>query len=406
MAGTGSFTIPLMTKNGISKKYAAAIEAGASSGGQIMPPIMGAAAFLMCDFLSESYVKIIIRAFIPALLFYLVTAFAIYMTTKNSIAPLVEDTAAGAERFKLRRSEFYSFLLPIAISIGTLFFLLGYLQWSISRSAYWAIAALLTICFVVSFALEGSRGVRGFFEKLGIGIRSTLKTVVPIGVALACVGIMVRALTVTGLSQKLSFFMVDMAGGSLPMLLLLIGAISIIFGMAVATSAAYVLVVILPAPALESLGVDLPVAHFMVFYLAMLSAITPPIGAAVIVGSGIARSPYLKTAFITMGICISLFLLPFTFVTYPELVDGSSKSIIAGLVAGVGLTGIAYAFNYRNWSIAGIVYRGLCLFAGAVILLRIGTIWTGISMGLVLLLVSANIFKGTVNSGSTVGGLE
>ncbi|RLG18484.1 hypothetical protein DRN75_01600 [Nanoarchaeota archaeon] len=366
VAGTGPFTIPLMKRHGVPSAYAAAIEAVASSGGQIMPPIMGAVAFLMCDFLSENYINIVARAIVPGLLFYITVALAVFFSTRGYTREVEKRNHEHDDLSSKTRRLLVPFSAIIA-SIIVLFLMLGYLRWGISKSAFFAIVTLLGVNFIACLA---KKKVRDFLFKLSTAVNSASKMSAAIGISLACVGIVVRGLTVTGLSQKLSFFMVDMAHGNLWLLLGLIGIVSIIFGMAVATSAAYVLVVILAAPALTTLGVNLYVAHFLVFYLAMLSAITPPVAAAVLVASGIANSGYLKTCAIAMRLGMPLFVLPFCFVTYPALIEGNTTAVCAGIIVGVGLAAIAYALNSPTRGLFQYVKRGLFLAMGALILLN------------------------------------
>ena len=175
------------------------------------------------------------------------------------------------------------------------------------------------------------------------------------------------------------------------LLLLLVGAISIMFGMAVSTTAAYILVVILAAPALQSLGVSLVVAHFMVFYLAMLSAITPPVAGAVIVASGIANSPYIKTAITAMRVSVALFILPFAFCTYPQLVMGTGGSIVAALIVLTGLAGVAYGLNYRSQGVPGAVGRALCAIGGIAILLNASQPAVYASLALIVAIISSTL---------------
>lgn len=390
VAGTGSFTIPLMKKSNIPAHYAAAIESMASSGGQIMPPIMGAVAFIMCNYLNVSYLHVVAAGFPPALIFYGCAAMGVYLLTRHiDLTPPEEEILAVPEAGMKGRSYFIEKLIAPLTSIGVLFLLLGYYQLGVLISGFYAIISLLAIKLLSSLIFYRGRGIIDYVKGLATGIGFGARSMVPIAIILACVGIMVRVLTITGLAQKLSFSMVDIAGGNLIVLLLLIGLVSIIFGMAVSTTAAYILVVILGAPALKALGVELIVAHFMVFYLAILAAITPPVAGAVLVACGLAQSPYMKTTFTTVKISLPIFILPFVFITYPQLVMGQANSWLVALVVFTGLSGITYGVNSQAVGLLNIIKRILCVIAGVIILLDFSHSLTWISLAIIVLAIAS-----------------
>jgi TRAP-type uncharacterized transport system fused permease subunit len=159
--------------------------------------------------------------------------------------------------------------------------------------------------------------------------------------------------------------------------------------MAVSTTAAYILVVILGAPALKALGVELIVAHFMVFYLAILAAITPPVAGAVLVACGLAQSPYMKTTFTTVKISLPIFILPFVFIAYPQLVMGKAISWLIALIVFTGLSGITYGVNSHGVGLRNIIKRILCVIAGAIILLDFSHSLTWISMAIIVLAIAS-----------------
>jgi len=350
VGATGSFTIPLMKRYNLAPKLAGAIEAVASSGGQVMPPVMGATAFLMAMLLGVTYLDVMLHGFIPALLFYWVFAFGVYEATKGSIRPL----AAEVEKKKiLFREEDYRFtkldilkLIPLGISVAVILTILIYLRMDVFQAALYGILAfLITQFFYELFFLRKASVFLDFGKKFVKGATIGASTAANVGAMVAGMALILKALTATALAPKISYMMVDVAGGSLFTLLILVWAISLLFGMAVSTLIVYLLIVVIVAPAMEALGIAPMLSHFVIFYFAAISMITPPTAPASLVAAGIAGESFMKTAFQAVLIGMPLIILPFTFFTYPELILLNSQTWSAVFLVAVGFMGISYCLN-------------------------------------------------------------
>jgi TRAP transporter 4TM/12TM fusion protein len=372
VAATGSFTIPLMKKYGIPPSVAGGIESVASTGGQIMPPIMGATAFLIAMMLGESYLTIMLHGFIPALLFYGTFAMAVYLSTKEAIQPLASTMGKGTDQwgkeYRFTKKDILG-LAPSMVSIAVILITLIYFLLDPMRSAFYGILALLITQLLYELCIV--RKVEALFDfgrKFVKGARTGAISAAQIGAITAGMALIIKALTVTALGPKISFAIVDIGGSSLPLLLLLIWVICIIFGMAVSTLVVYLLVIVLIAPALDAIGIAPMVSHFMVFYFAALAMITPPVAPASIVGAGIAGETFMRTAVKAVRLGAPLFFLPFAFATYPELICVNSQSWSAIFLVGIGLISITYSLNSPNREWSSIFIRVLFFALGGFIL--------------------------------------
>jgi len=313
-ATTGSFTIPMMKNQGIKGEVAAAIESVASSGGQILPPVMGVAAFLMADILGIPYLKVVQAGTIPALLFYGSTAIAVHLLVIKS--GWMADADGEFDISVLRQG------LRFAPAIGVLLYALVIMQLSpLTAGLYTLVTAMITqyITNLSTDAFSLSVLVGTTRETL-LGLRQGMIDMAPLVGLLGAIGIIVSMVTQSGLSQKISIQMIGLAGGTLVFVLVLAMVTSLMFGLGMPTPAAYILVVILTAPPLIELGIQPLSAHMFVFYFAMLSAITPPVAVAVAVGSRIADASFLNSAFQAFRIGIIGFLLPFVFAYNQSLI--------------------------------------------------------------------------------------
>ncbi len=274
---TGTFTIPLMRKIGYRPSFAGAVEAVASTGGQIMPPIMGAAAFVMAEFLGVSYLHVAAAALLPAVLYYLAVFMAVHFEARRTGMrglPRAELPRLGP--VLLERGHLF---LPLVIIIGVL--LAGY------SAPY---AALCGILSVVPTALlrrstRAEVSLRTIVEGLEAGARNT----VAVALACACAGIVIGVITLTGLGIDFTSLVLAAAQNTLLLALVLTMVAGIILGMGMPTTPAYIVQVALLVPALVKLGVPVEAAHMFVFYFAILSAITPPVAIAVYAANGISR---------------------------------------------------------------------------------------------------------------------
>ncbi len=332
---TGQITIPLMKRTGFRPSFAAAVEAVASTGGQIMPPVMGAAAFVMAEFLGVSYLQVTIWALVPALLFYLAAFTTVHLEARREgLAGLPESEVPRLARVVRERGHLF---LPIALLLGTL--LAGY---SAPRAALLGLLA----CFPVAFLRRGTREGIGFgalLDALEDGARNTI----PVAMACACAGIVIGTIALTGLGIGLTALLVKLAQNNLVVALLVTMAAGIVLGMGMPTTPAYIGMVALLVPALVKLGVVTPAAHMFAFYFAILSAITPPVALAVYAAAGLAKSELWSTGLAAVRLGAAGFLVPFLFVYQPELllIGEPGRVAVAVGTAMLGVLALAAALT-------------------------------------------------------------
>ena len=332
---TGQITIPLMKRTGFRPAFAAAVEAVASTGGQIMPPVMGAAAFVMAEFLGVSYLQVTIWALVPALLFYLAAFTTVHLEARREgLAGLPESEVPRLARVVRERGHLF---LPIALLLGTL--LAGY---SAPRAALLGLLA----CFPVALLRRGTRegiGLGTLLDALEDGARNTI----PVAMACACAGIVIGTIALTGLGIGLTALLVKLAQNSLLVALLVTMAAGIVLGMGMPTTPAYIVMVALLVPALVKLGVVTPAAHMFTFYFAILSAITPPVALAVYAAAGLAKSELWSTGLAAVRLGAAGFLVPFLFVYQPELllIGEPGRVAVAVGTAMLGVLALAAALT-------------------------------------------------------------
>ncbi|WP_366657258.1 TRAP transporter permease [Fodinicurvata sp. EGI_FJ10296] len=365
VASTGTFTIPLMKRAGYKPQTAAAIEAAASSGGQIMPPIMGAAAFLMVSFTGIPYIEITAHALVPALLFFGAIFAAVHFdAAKYNVQPVSADEIP--DFWKLLTSKGYM-LLPIPILI---YFLIdGYTPY---RAGFYAIA--------IAFALSlFSKDTRLTPSKLVETCHDAAVNILPVAVACACAGIVIGILTLTGLGLKLSGLIVDASGGYLFVALVLTALTSIVLGMGLPTVGVYLLLAVLVAPALVQMGVPMIAAHLFIFYYGLVSAITPPVALASYAAAAIAGSKPLETSVESFMIGLAKVIVPFLFVYGPELLlIGEPLDIGLAVITG-GLGVYALGITTTGWWKGPISWwRRLVTGAGAILLMYPG-LWSDLA---------------------------
>ncbi|MBU3262115.1 TRAP transporter fused permease subunit [Roseovarius sp. PS-C2] len=330
VATTGNFTIPMMIRLGYPRPFAAAVEAVASTGGQIAPPIMGAAAFVMAEILGMPYTTIILGAIIPAILFYASVFMTVhFVALRRGLAVVPEDELpAWATILAPRR------VAPILFALGGL----GIGIWlgrSIATAAFYGIVGLL-IAFVATET--GRLSPRQMIGKIVDGLEDAGKGMVIIGVLLAGAQVLVSMINLTGIGVTLSSLIVSMAGDSVPLVAMIVGLVCLIMGMGLPTTAAYVLVAAVLAPAMTAVGVSPLAAHLFVFYFATISVITPPVCVAVFVGAGIANTNWLPAAGHAVRLGAVTYLVPFLLLLYPGmLMEGGALSIAQAALSGAVL---------------------------------------------------------------------
>jgi len=371
---TGTVTIPLMKKTGYSPFFAGAVEATASSGGQIMPPIMGAAAFLMATFLGLPYFKIALSALIPAILYYL--AIMIQVDLRAAKDGLRGLPAATLPRMADVWRKGWPFLFPLAVLIYTLFFMM----FDADKAGLYSTAAV----FLVGLLTKEDR--LNFQRGISI-LRETAEGMLEIGVICAASGIIIGIVVLTGLGLTFSQALVSLSGGSTMILLMLAAVGAIILGMGMTATAAYLLMVILIAPALSQLGIKPLNAHMFVFYYAIMSFLTPPICLAVYAAACLAGADMMKTAYQAIKLGIAAYIVPFLFAYHPELLlQGEAWEILhAFLTALIGISLIAIGIEGFLFRPLGWMKRALLLLGG------LGTLVPGWTTDLLGLAVSLPI---------------
>lgn len=358
-ATTGTFTIPLMKDRGIRAKTAAAIEAVAGNGGQIFPPIMGSTAFIMSDILGLPYIEILRGAFLPALLFYISLVVTIHLlVVKNewygSGSETTEDLVDGGDDFsahsKSKSKKALLELVPILVSLVVLLWFLIIQQTNPMRAGGWAIISLVVAELGWRLFREGisSETVRNWAKGTVEGSKQGTLNMAPITAVLAGLGIVVYVLNSTGLGFVITSSIIDITGGSFMLLLLAAGAASIMFGMGVPTPAAYLLVAVITAPILVRYGVEQLVSHMFVFYLALLSSITPPVATSSAVAAGIAGSEFWETAVESSRIGVILFILPVAYVINPELIVWTSSTPLKFVLIAIGAVSLSFGLIGHN----------------------------------------------------------
>jgi len=307
---TGSFTIPLMKNYGYRPRFAAAVEACASSGGQITPPIMGAAAFIMAEFLEAPYSYVILAAIIPAFLYFVTIYFMVHVEAeKHGIEKI--DKSMLPNVIEVLKSGWHM-LLSLVVLIALLIY--GY---TAMKAGFWAIISVIFLSFFKSNTRMSAVDLLGAFES---GIKST----VPVTIACACAGIIIGSVFVSGLGLKFTQSVIDLSGGMLFPLLCLTAISAIILGMGMTTTAVYITVAALIVPSLIQAGVIPIAAHMFAFYFGVVSTITPPVALASFAGAAIAKSPPMSTAVESSKVGIAKYIVPFAFIYNPSLLmEGS-----------------------------------------------------------------------------------
>ena len=339
---TGPISIPLMRKSGYRKEAAGAIEAVASTGGQLMPPVMGAAAFIMAEFTATSYLTIAKAAFLPAVIFYAVLLAMVHFEAVKRNIPLLRDADSTTDWASIVKRSYLLAPLPVFVSM----LLNGY---SIMLSSFWAVVASI----IVSYFSRGSAQTPRRMVETAV---TAAYAVIPVALACAAAGCIIGIITLTGVGLKFSTLVVLLSGGQLPLALMLTMLTCLILGMGLPTAAAYILVATLVAPALVDLGVGLLAAHLFVLYSAMLSSITPPVALAAYAAASISQGNPLKIAVLACQFGMGAFAVPYFFVydpallgidvTWVQVVVSFITAIAGGVSASIAMLGVfAYRLN-------------------------------------------------------------
>ncbi|MEI6896647.1 MAG: TRAP transporter fused permease subunit [Psychromonas sp.] len=386
VAVTGTLTIPMMKREGYQSHQAGAIEAVVSTGGQLMPPVMGAAAFIMAEIIGVPYTDIMQAAIIPACLFFLSIFFVVHLQAlKADIKPIAVDLDEQQSMCKLL---IYGgqYIIPFATLIGMI--ISGY---SPFKACFYSTLILLACHVIWARRLD-----KAFFKKSFNAITHGAKSVVPIASACAAAGIIAGTLGITGLGSKISGMIITTSGGIPLVALLLTMVVAIILGMGLPTTAAYLILATVVAPALAQLGVDLLTAHMFVFFFGCVSTITPPVALASYVAAGISNASINKVSWTAFCYGITCYLLPFMFFYGPGLLlRGSLGEILLAVSSAiVGVIAIAVSIVGFYKTVLNILTRVMVFFAGLALMLQgMNTDLIGLAVLIVLLFISTKITK-------------
>ncbi len=395
---TGSFTIPFMMKNGVKPSKAAGIETVASTTGMVLPPVMGAAAFVMASILGISYLDVILAGLLPAIIMIFSIAIAVHYTTAKEI-DAVKDDFLFEERLPTHKkvTEGLKFGIPFAMLIWAL----GIAQYTVMTAALYTSVLMFVTGF--SFPVIGKayaeRSSEAVATQLNASARQTLDgfrraavITVPVAIILASINGFIDVLTTTGVPDLISLTLMSLSGGVFIIAALIAMLICIILGLGMPATAAYTIVALLVAPAIISeFGVADLAAHYFVFYATILSGMIPPVAITAMVASGIANTSFWRTCYDAIKIAAPLFVLPFTFLYHPEIVVGglTAGSLFTFAIVLVGATVLAYGMNYRfpyqqktNYLIrALLVVTGIVVMAHPSMLIQGAAMVLGLGVG-------------------------
>lgn len=349
----GAITIPMMKKSGYPPHVAAAIEAVSSNGGQIMPPVMGVAAFLMAEFLNISYAEVALAAAIPACLYYIALFTQIDLeAAKLGLTGMVKSEIPKLAAVMRRGSVF---LVPLFV----LTYVLMFANWDAGKAG---MAATITTFAVGALAKETRPTMQGILRS----IEETGKILLDIVVVTALAGLVIGAFQLSGLTFKFALLLVSLAAGSVALLLILTALVSIVLGMSLPTTVVYIMLAILVGPALIQVGIAPLAAHLFFFYFGMLSLITPPHCIATYAAASIARADFWRSGWTGMRLGIAAYIVPFVFVFHPALLfQGTAVEIVVAIVtAAVGVIFLSSGVAGYLFAPLGYLKRAIFITAG------------------------------------------
>ena len=348
VATTGTLTIPMMKRYGFKPEFAGAVEAVASTGGQVTPPVMGLAAFLIVAITGIPYVEIIAAAAAPAFIYYAYLMFAVHiralkvgLDARDAKYAGFELTGSGElERMTLTRACLEYGHLLFAIIVLVVFLVRTMPP---GTAALYSLLTLLVLDVLKRLVKQRATPLAALADvgrMLVQGLEAGARTGAQVAIVVAVMAILIEFMSVTGFAQKLSVLMLDLAGGNLMLLMFMAAATCLAFGLGLPTTAAYILVALLGAPALVELGVPLLAAHMFVFYFANVSAITPPVAVASLIASNIANANFVGTAMLSVRLGLPGFLLPFLFMVHPEILGLDTTFAMHMLVTALALVAV------------------------------------------------------------------
>ena len=367
----GPITIPLMKRTGFRPPFAAAVESVASTGGQIMPPIMGAAAFVMAEFLAVSYLQVTLWAAIPAFLYYLAVFFAVHFEAKR--VGLLGLPRSEIPRFMdVMRVRGHLFIPVLVVLFGLI---LGF------SAPLCALAGTLS-CVPVALLRKSTRKDISWRTIWG-ALEDGAKNSIAVALACACAGIIIGVITLTGAAINFTSIVLSLSADLLPLALVLTMLAGIVLGMGMPTTPAYIVMVSLLVPAIIKLGAIPPAAHMFAFYFAILSAITPPVALAVYAAAGIAKAGLWESGWAAVRVGAAGFIVPFMFIFEPSLLMiGDWGTILSSVIsASVGVICLAGGLHGYFWRTAP-MWERIVLVAAAIMLIKPGLVTDAIGLGL------------------------
>jgi TRAP transporter 4TM/12TM fusion protein len=377
---TGAFTIPLMQRLGYSPRFAGAVESVASSGGQLMPPIMGAAAFIIAEFLGVPYIQVAAAAVIPAFLYY----FSAFCMVHFEALRIDLRGMKKEELPNVRKTLVYGvqFIIPVVVLVYLL--VQGN---SPMRAGLWAIVITILVSMI-------RRETRMTPHRILFALESGAKGAVQVAIACSTAGIIIGVLTLTGLGMRFNSIILMISQGSLLLTLILTMFTSLLLGMGLPTVAAYIIQVSLTVPVLtQNFGIHPMAAHFFIFYFAIISAITPPVALAAYAAAGISGADPLKTGVTSCRLGLAAFIVPYMFVYAPQrlLVGSSTKIVLATVSSMIGV--IALAGSVVGWFArkTGTIERVLLMIA-ALTLIKPGIYTDLVGLGLLAVVLGLQLF--------------
>ena len=370
----GPITINMMKRLGYRAAFAGGVEAAASNGGQIMPPVMGAAAFLMAEILGVPYWSVAVGAFLPALLYYVALYFMLdFEAAKTGLRGLEQEEIPS---FFATLKEGWIFILPLVVLVV----LIGQFGYNVAKAGLYSTLVLIAISYCKKETRLGPRKIKSALEQGALAFCD-------LGPAAGVIGIIMSAVSLTGLGMALSAGLIETAGGQLWLLLILTAIASIIMGMGSSTLLVYIVLAMFVAPAVIKMGVDPLAAHLFIFYFGCMSLVTPPVALAAYAAAIIAKADYWQTGWESSRLGVVGYIVPFIFVYQPALLMHGSATEVA-LAAGSALVGTialagamtGYFFAILSW------WQRSLMFLGAVTLIYPG--WKTDLVGLTLLAVA------------------
>ncbi len=350
VTATGTYTIPLMKRVGYKPVFAGAVEASASTGGQILPPVMGAASFLMAEYVGIPYLSLCIAAAIPALLYFIAVGFSVHFEAVKSNLHGLEDEEISSWKEILIKKGYM--LLPLIIIIYTM--TKGFSPY---RAALYAIISVVILSIIDA---KGKVDIKALVNCLAKGGRSA----VMIAITCAAAGIVIGVSNETGIGVKFASMIINIANGKLYLILPMVMLASLILGMGLPTSAAYIMVAAIAVPALVQIGMNPLASHLFALYFGVFSGITPPVAISAFAAAAIADSNPVKTGFLAVGIALPAFVIPYVFILNPALILIGSVPQIIGIIILTLISLISIA-----GSVIGCIFKPMAMWERILLLL-------------------------------------